>query len=237
MFTAIRQSPHFFSLHSSEKGTLPPPPPTLHHRQPMSAEIKKYLVSLDRIDIKTKCQSSSSHVWLFPVPVLTFHISTTSRTVRGIVSDEWWRTEPFRHQSLLKVWQDSHIKPSAGSSSTSQTLLFKETTHSTVGGRLNVRKKLLTSSSSIEICFFKAEYRFKILTPIVNLNEVVGMVELPVVLSCFHHSILTALFTFSMKLHRMLATANVINYVKTELSLGAALVAKGLRCRLRRQFL
>lgn len=46
------------------------------------------------------------------VPTFTFPISTTSRTVRGSVSGDWWRTEPFRHHSLLKVWPGSHITPS-----------------------------------------------------------------------------------------------------------------------------
>lgn len=46
--------------------------------------------------------------------VFTFPISATSRTVRGglVVIGDWWRSEPFRHYSLQRVWQDSHIKPS-----------------------------------------------------------------------------------------------------------------------------
>lgn len=29
----------------------------------------------------------------------------------GHVSGDWWRPEPFRHHSLLEVWQDWHVEP------------------------------------------------------------------------------------------------------------------------------
>lgn len=64
-----------------------------------------------------------------PVPVLTFPISITSRTVRGIVSGEWWRTEPFRHQSSEGVTRLTHQAISM-IIKCSHTLHFKETMHS-----------------------------------------------------------------------------------------------------------
>lgn len=77
------------------KGHSIPPPPS------PSAEIRKSLVSLDRIDIQSKCQRSWSNflqaTCFHLPPVATTTTTTTSRTVAGLVSADGWRPEPFGH--------------------------------------------------------------------------------------------------------------------------------------------
>ena len=81
-FTAVPQPLHSSLPLSSWKGHTYPP-----SHLPTSAEIYQkitHLVSLDRIDIQSKCQSSSSYIFFFlQACLLPSPVSTTSRTVRG----------------------------------------------------------------------------------------------------------------------------------------------------------
>lgn len=112
VFTAFPPPLHSSLPLSSWKGHTYPP-----SHLPTSAEIYQkitHLVSLDRTDIQSKCQSSSSQFFFFCKPVCYLPPSPPPPEPfggGGHVSGDWWRPEPFRHHSLLEVWQDWHVEP------------------------------------------------------------------------------------------------------------------------------